>query len=390
MQGGIFMALSLRRIFQETRHRYHLELVCGEEGLDNIMSWVYISEDIHTSDFLQGGELIITTGVSGHQSSSWLSRLICTLIAHNTCGLILNIGPYIKREDISDEILSLCKQANFPLFVMPWNIRIADITHDYYERIFRDTQTETAITDAFQELLFCRNAEHGLAVLQSNGFPDTLTYEICCLRYESAPSLFFPVLKRQLKTLHPSFHLCRMEQNLLIIAPGIPQDQMISAVTSMEEDLLARFPNLLLYAGIGSTAASLSELSRSYFQAKAAAAMAAHSKCSLYCFDHMGFFKILFSVNDRRVLESYVHEKLGVLIENDQTHHTGYMDTLHQYLICGGSIQKIAAALFCHRNTISYRIRIIKEEFGYDLDDGHACFELTAAFEILEYLRILR
>ena len=122
------MALSLRRIFQETRHRYHLELVCGEEGLDNIMSWVYISEDIHTSDFLQGGELIITTGVSGHQSSSWLSRLICTLIAHNTCGLILNIGPYIKREDISDEILSLCKQANFPLFVMPWNIRIADIT----------------------------------------------------------------------------------------------------------------------------------------------------------------------------------------------------------------------------------------------------------------------
>lgn len=58
------------------------------------------------------------------------------------------------------------------------------------------------------------------------------------------------------------------------------------------------------------------------------------------------------------------------------------------YAGLGGSIQKIAAALFCHRNTISYRIRVLKEDFGYDLDNSRVCFELTAAFQILEYLQI--
>ena len=66
-----------------------------------------------------------------------------------------------------------------------------------------------------------------------------------------------------------------------------------------------------------------------------------------------------------------------------------YEETKQRYrleLICNGSIQKIADALYCHRNTVNYRIQILKQEFGYDLDDSHVKFELTAAFEVLRFL----
>ena len=74
--------------------------------MENIVSWVYISEDISTSTFLNGGELIITTGVTSGEREDWLRAFIKELIKRGTCGLILNTGRYIFEEDITDEIIS--------------------------------------------------------------------------------------------------------------------------------------------------------------------------------------------------------------------------------------------------------------------------------------------
>ena len=70
-----------------------------------------------------------------------------------TCGLILNTGRYIFEEDITDEIVRLCHLYSFPLFTMPWDTRIFDITHDYYNRIFEDSRDDGNMTAAFQNIL---------------------------------------------------------------------------------------------------------------------------------------------------------------------------------------------------------------------------------------------
>ncbi len=57
------MAILLKELYEETKETYGLQLVAGSSGLDHTMSWVYISEDPGTLEFLQGGELIITTGI---------------------------------------------------------------------------------------------------------------------------------------------------------------------------------------------------------------------------------------------------------------------------------------------------------------------------------------
>ena len=57
------MSLLLQDIYSETKDNYHLKLVCGAGGLNRLMNWVYVAEDIATTDFLHGGELIITTGM---------------------------------------------------------------------------------------------------------------------------------------------------------------------------------------------------------------------------------------------------------------------------------------------------------------------------------------
>ena len=69
------MSLLLQDIYSETKNRFQLELVCGAKGLNRLMNWVYVAEDIATTDFLHGGELIITTGMGKQASSGWLSDL---------------------------------------------------------------------------------------------------------------------------------------------------------------------------------------------------------------------------------------------------------------------------------------------------------------------------
>ena len=147
------MAIFLRDLYYDTKRKYNLNLVSGGKGMENIVSWVYISEDISTSTFLNGGELIITTGVTSGEREDWLRAFIKELIKRGTCGLILNTGRYIFEEDITDEIVRLCHRYSFPLFTMPWDTRIFDITHDYYNRIFEDSRDDGNMTAAFQNIL---------------------------------------------------------------------------------------------------------------------------------------------------------------------------------------------------------------------------------------------
>ena len=146
------MAIFLRDLYYDTKRKYNLNLISGGKGMVNIVSWVYISEDISTSTFLNGGELIITTGVTSGEREDWLRAFIKELIKRGTCGLILNTGRYIFEEDITDEIVRLCYRYSFPLFTMPWDTRIFDITHDYYNRIFEDSRDDGNMTAAFQNI----------------------------------------------------------------------------------------------------------------------------------------------------------------------------------------------------------------------------------------------
>ena len=175
------MAILLRDLYKGTKSTYGLDLIAGEEGLDHLMNWVYISDDPDTLEFLQGGELIITTGVlCGNEY--WLYNFIKGLIEHKTCGLIINIGGHLNRSDISDRIRMLCDRKHYPLFLMPWETRIFDITHDYYSRIFDDTQTSQAISTALSRVILHPNdkalMEISLPVLYEHGFQADAQYHL--------------------------------------------------------------------------------------------------------------------------------------------------------------------------------------------------------------------
>lgn len=77
---------------------------------------------------------------------------------------------------------------------------------------------------------------------------------------------------------------------------------------------------------------------------------------------------------------AYHDEYLKNIEEYDEIHDTNYLETLHQYLLCNGSIQHVASNMFCHRNTITYRMRVIEDHWDLKLDDTVERFHLMTAF----------
>lgn len=141
--------------------------------------------------------------------------------------------------------------------------------------------------------------------------------------------------------------------------------------------------------GIGKTVHQLSLLEESCRSAFVALTLGQFHRKTIYSFEEMGFFQILFAVNDREILSHYAEINLGNMLAHDRDNHTEYTETLRHYLLENGSIQAIAARMFCHRNTINYRLRILRENFGLDLDDYQTRFRFMTAFAVKEYLDLI-
>ena len=411
------MAILLRDLYKETKSTYGLDLIAGEEGLDNLMNWVYISEDPGTLEFLHGGELIITTGVlCGNEY--WLYYFIKGLIEHKTCGLIINIGGHLNR---SDRIRMLCDRKHYPLFLMPWETRIFDITHDYYNRIFDDTQTSQAISTALSRVILHPNdkalMEISLPVLYEHGFQGDAQYHLVYIsdlratasvepsialtntsiphsdRFSTPPayantagSFLQNLLTRLVRIYNLPYTFVNGTNYTLLICPARSNERLEQELSRLLYHMGESAGTTSMYIGISAPTKDLTGLSQAFLQGQCAALMAQKKNSSLFFFDDMGFYKLLLSVSDMDVLREYVNDTLGSIITYDEQHHTNYLETLYQYLLCDGSIQKIAGALFCHRNTVNYRVRILREDLHLALDDPSTRFELMTAFQVRSYL----
>ena len=72
--------------------------------------------------------------------------------------------------------------------------------------------------------------------------------------------------------------------------------------------------------------------------------------------------------------------------ERDRADDSLYCLTLYTYLACHHSLQETCERLYTHRNTVLYRVRRMKEDFGIPIDDPaqHTALLLSAGIMLME------
>ena len=79
-----------------------------------------------------------------------------------------------------------------------------------------------------------------------------------------------------------------------------------------------------------------------------------------------------------------VERVLGRLITLPDEERTTLLSTVEAWLDARGSAAEAGRVLYCHPNTVRYRLRRIEEQTGRSLDDPRALAELTIALHALQ------
>ena len=285
------MAVSLRSMYYDTKEKYKMELIAGDKGLDNVVSWVHFMEDITTMDFIKGSELIITTGM-GNNSEEWLYELIQGLVEKEESGLILNTGVYINN--IPKCIIDYCNEASFPLFVMPWEIHLVDIMQDYCNRIFIERQNELNENAAFINAIFSpKNSEVYGSYLAHNGYDLEGAYSIFIINFsndELSESIKIDILKK-LKILIANIanrlfikhSIVDYDEELIVVIYNISQDGIEKYAQRLNNAFKNSYDEYKIKISVGSRIVKIDNLFKSYKHALFAQKTIANSEKRL-CF----------------------------------------------------------------------------------------------------------
>ena len=172
------MSVSLKYLLKDIK-KNELELIAGEKGLKNKVRWTHIVESEEIANFLQGEEMVFTTGIAIKNQND-LFRLIKITKNQNASGVVINTGKYINNVD--KEIIDYCNENNYPLFLMPWEIRMAEIMKDLTITILESERTYLEVSNAIKDAIFLSKYEElYINTLEKDGFKSSWKYILTIL-----------------------------------------------------------------------------------------------------------------------------------------------------------------------------------------------------------------
>ena len=391
------MALPLKTLCAENDNQFKLSLRAGGNGFRNAVTWVHMVEDAYIIPYFHGSELAVTTGIKAASDPLWLNDLARELKGRGAAGLIVNTGKYIF--DIPQEVLRYCEEQEFPLLTMPWEIHVTEMLQAFCTRIIQERSESALFDKALEDALLKRGSEEEYREILSryydlNGKFTVILIHISRIdenieKMQGIEHVFINRLRR-FKTINEmtasKFGLINHDNYQLIVANNVDRSQMpglLKIILDIYEDAAkAR----ALFVGVGIEVTGLSNISRSFHRARTAMRMAVYRNAPYIRFEDMGFYKILFSVKDEDVLSAYADEILAP-IEGNGAKHQGYMELLQAYIQNDRSLERTAAALYLHRNTVNYRIQKMKTLLDSPLKTVEDLFPYQVALAIRDMER---
>lgn len=389
------MSITLSKLCCDAASKYNMKLIAGKQGIDNTVRWVHMIEDQQVPEFLHGNELVFTTGI-GHIGNAPLLNFVKKLKEYHAAGLVINIGPYLS--EIPKEVIEYCNSTGFPIFTIPWNVYIIDITYDFCRRIINNEKTEATVSETFKSLIVSpEKRNETITALEFQGFSRVNFYTVLSVRFfnngKNVTSRFSELYSVQLwnrlaKSGLPSAMFV-MNERLVVIRQNTSKE-----FVSNIDDVLAQAMSKLsttYVMGISSEARGFLNVPELLNQADSARLIAEIRKNRISFYEDIGINKLLLCAKDRpNFLNEFAEEYLHPVLEYDKEHNTDFTIIFKEYLRLDGSVQAVADKLGLHRNTVNGRIRQIKDLFPFELT-GQKKMELLLAFaakEIADYITL--
>lgn len=384
------MSITVSKLCANAQANYVMKLFAGKEGLGNYVRWVHLVENADVSLFLHGNEMVFMTGV-GINDEGHLLRFVEELIEKRCSALVINTGKYIKS--IPQSVKDCCDINTLPLFTVPWEVKLIDITYDFCHRIVTGEEIETALATALRNLIFSPENEAGYkSTLERRSYFPSSDYCVGVCGFsktelgdDELKKAATSAMQKVLNTSGRQFSFFFQDKNLVTVCPDCKEEDVRKLLSTFDTIFNSGGEGATLTCGISPSKQGYAAISDGYRKAVMALKVATLHGESCVGYSDMGIYKLLVHIKDTSVLHEIYDETLGTLEEFDSANGTDYMETLKRYLENDSSVQEVARITFVHRNTVNYKLRRIKEILGCELNYEDK-LRLMLSFFIKEFL----
>lgn len=388
------MAMTVKKLYVQAESAYSMKLIAGENGLNNWVSWTHILEEIPSSEYLEGGELVFTTGIISSSYENWFIDYVHNLKALDASALIVNIGPSLKS--VPQEVIDYCDSVNLPVFTIPWRIKIRDITKDFCQRILYNDQLELSVVAAMKNVIFKSGSfEEQVQQLGRYACQRDSVYCFMCIECnsntdeKSADSVWLE-LRSAINRIAGNYHdkiIEFMYKDIYVFAMVDFSDKELQLFINDIETLAKQKRKIWdIHAGFGENMKGLENQPRNFENALSALDIAKKNRKNVLSYNQLGIYKILLSVQYQDVLTEYYENTLGKLEDYDKQNGTNMYNFLKVYLENNGSPQIVSEKLYIHRNTVNNQLKRVGSIIGYDPFDLEDRMKLYLAYLIHEII----
>jgi len=371
-----------------------LELVAGHDAAGTHVRWVHSTELPDPTPWLKGGEVLLTTGLQldGPKAQrEFLERIA----GHDIAALGFGTGFTHKR--LPAALVTAARKRDFPLFEVPYELPFIAITERAFARLLDERYEllqRSMVGDVLAEALSGHLYPEDLqARLRPFGIGERMA--VLAFAVEDA-STAAAVVERLLSAERVG-SLVAIRSGLLCAvvdaAEGrgqVPLDP-VALAARIRGELVARFGEARAAA---SRPAATHSLRMSFHEARCALeavrlldGRAGGSAPDVATYEDLGAFQLLLSLQDEEALSSYCRSVLGPIEQGEGDYGDELVRSLDVFIEHNGHWEKAAAALFCHRHTLRYRIRRIEQLTGRNFSNARDRIEFWLALRGRELAR---
>ena len=361
-----------------------LKLLAGQESAQRHVRFVHSTELADPTPWLKGGELLLSTGLQ-LRGPKLQKEFIQRLADHEIAGLGFGTGFTHRR--VPAALVTAAAARDFPLFEVPYELPFIAITERAFAQLLEERYEllqRSMVGDVLAETLSGHLYPEDL---QARLRPFGIDERVAVLAFRTRdPSAAAGTVERVLAAERvPGLVAVRAGLLCAVVDPG--EREPVALAGKIRAELLARFGDV--HAAASRTAPTRA-LRMSFHEARCAleaVRLRNGDAPEVASYEDLGAFQLLLSLQDDEALLSYCRSVLGPIEQGEGDYGDELVRSLDLFIEHNGHWEKAAAALFCHRHTLRYRIRRIEQLTGRDFSSARDRIEFWLALRGRELAR---
>ncbi len=387
------MAITVKKMLKSTKPSYKMKLIAGEKGLNRLVQWAHIVEDMDVTFFLHGQEIIFTVGIM-NKEENWLLKFVQNLNSAGVSAFVVNLGPHTK--EIPQEVIDYCDKVDMPLFTLPWETRLVDVTRDFCYKIMMNDNIEASIASTIKNLIFkVGDPETEILQLERYGYSRDSRFLFVCVSLNEKPGTkryekYMQELKRSaewiargIRDLYISFEY---KDRLILTLVEYENKEVQQFITEFTKTVRSKNIDSKVNVGVSANVSELDAQDKNFQNALLTNELAVKRQELVLQYDELDVYKFIMAVTDREILKEYYEKTLGKLEKYDQENGTKLLEFLRLYLENNASPQLVSEKLYIHRNTVNNMLKKIEKIVGLDLGDLEGKVKYFIAYYISDIL----